>query len=66
MVINTSVGRKSTQDAYLIRHGALAYNVIYTTTLAGAQALGAAARALIAEDWGVCPLQEYYTNERTK
>ncbi len=60
MVINTSFGRKSTRDAYLIRHGALAYNIIYTTTLAGARALGEAAKALIAEDWGVCPLQEYY------
>ena len=60
MVINTSVGRKSNQDAYLIRHGALAYNIIYTTTLAGAKALGEAAKALIEEDWGVCPLQEYY------
>ena len=60
MVINTSVGRRSTRDAYLIRHGALAYNIIYTTTLAGARALGAAVRALTEEDWGVRPLQEYY------
>jgi carbamoyl-phosphate synthase large subunit len=60
MVINTSAGRKSTQDAYLIHHGALSYNVIYTTTLAGARALCAAARALKEEGWGVCPLQEYY------
>jgi len=63
MVINTSVGRKSTQDAYLIRHGALSYNIIYTTTLAGARALGAAARALKEEGWGVCPLQEYYKKQ---
>ncbi len=60
MVINTSVGRRSTRDAYLIRHGALAYNIIYTTTLAGARALGAAVRALTEEDWSVRPLQEYY------
>ncbi|HBJ75690.1 MAG TPA: carbamoyl phosphate synthase large subunit, partial [Syntrophaceae bacterium] len=60
MIINTSVGRKSSEDAYLIRHGALAYNIIYTTTLAGARALSEAAKALIEEDWGVCPLQEYY------
>ncbi|MFZ2419376.1 MAG: carbamoyl-phosphate synthase large subunit [Smithellaceae bacterium] len=60
MIINTSVGRKSSEDAYLIRHGALTYNIIYTTTLAGARALSEAAKALIEEDWGVCPLQEYY------
>ncbi len=60
MIINTSVGRKSSQDAYWIRHGALTYNIIYTTTLAGARALSEAAKALVNEDWGVCPLQEYY------
>ena len=60
MIINTGAGRKSSQDAYLIRHGALTYNIIYTTTLAGARALSEAAKALIEEDWGVCPLQEYY------
>jgi carbamoyl-phosphate synthase large subunit len=60
MVINTSVGRKSTRDAYHIRRGALAYNILYTTTIAGARALCEAVAAIIAEDWQVCPLQEYY------
>jgi len=60
MVINTSVGRKSSQDAYHIRRGALTYNILYTTTLAGARALSEATKAMIGEDWGVCPLQEYY------
>ena len=60
MVINTSVGRKSTRDAYHIRRGALIYNILYTTTLAGARALCEAVGAIIAEDWQVCPLQEYY------
>jgi carbamoyl-phosphate synthase large subunit len=60
MVINTSVGRKSSQDAYWIRHGALTYNIIYTTTLAGARALAEAAKALAGKDWGVRPLQEYH------
>jgi carbamoyl-phosphate synthase large subunit len=60
MVINTSVGRKSTRDAYHIRRGALTYNILYTTTIAGARALCEAVAAIIAEDWQVCPLQEYY------
>ncbi|PKN10548.1 MAG: hypothetical protein CVU70_02685, partial [Deltaproteobacteria bacterium HGW-Deltaproteobacteria-5] len=60
MVINTSVGRKSSRDAYHIRHGALTYNILYTTTLAGARALGEAVKAMSKEDWGVCPLQEYH------
>ena len=60
MVINTSVGRKSSRDAYHIRRGALTYNVLYTTTLAGARALCEASKAIIEKDWEVCPLQEYY------
>jgi carbamoyl-phosphate synthase large subunit len=60
MVINTSVGRKSSRDAYHIRHGALTYNILYTTTLAGARALGEAVKAMSKQDWGVCPLQEYH------
>ena len=60
MVINTSVGRKSSRDAYHIRRGALTYNILYTTTLAGAKALSEAVRAIIDEDWQVCPLQEYH------
>ncbi len=60
MVINTSVGRKSSRDAYHIRRGALTYNILYTTTLAGARALSEATKAMISEDWQVCPLQEYY------
>jgi carbamoyl-phosphate synthase large subunit len=60
MVINTSVGRKSSGDAYHIRRGALTYNILYTTTLAGARALSEAVRAIIDEDWQVCSLQEYH------
>jgi carbamoyl-phosphate synthase large subunit len=60
MVINTSVGRKSSRDAYHIRRGALTYNILYTTTLAGARALSEATKAMISEDWQVCSLQEYY------
>jgi carbamoyl-phosphate synthase large subunit len=60
MVINTSVGRISSRDAYHIRRGALTYNILYTTTLAGARALSEAAKAMIREDWQVCSLQEYY------
>ena len=60
MVINTSLGRKSTRDAYSIRRGALTYNIIYTTTIAGARALCEATQAIINEDWQVCSLQEYH------
>ena len=60
MVINTSVGRKSSRDAYHVRRGALTYNILYTTTLAGAKALSEATKAIIDEDWQVRSLQEYH------
>ncbi|PKN71043.1 MAG: carbamoyl phosphate synthase large subunit [Deltaproteobacteria bacterium HGW-Deltaproteobacteria-12] len=63
MVINTSLGRKSTRDAYHIRRGALTYNIIYTTTIAGARALCEATQAIINEDWQVCSLQEYHNKD---
>ncbi|MDD5712678.1 MAG: ATP-grasp domain-containing protein, partial [Smithellaceae bacterium] len=60
LVINTSVGRRSTLDAYHLRRGALVYNILYTTTLSGARALVEAIAALKKEEWGVAPLQEYH------
>lgn len=63
MVINISVGRKSSRDAYQLRRGALTYNILYTTTLAGARALGEATKAMMEKDWEVCPLQEYYKSK---
>jgi len=59
MVINTSIGRKSSRDAYHIRRGALTYNILYTTTIAGARALCEAISAVKKESWQVCSLQEY-------
>lgn len=59
IVINTSIGRKSSRDAYHIRHGALVYNILYTTTIAGARALAEATAAIKEKTWQVCPLQEY-------
>ncbi|MEQ8164125.1 MAG: carbamoyl phosphate synthase large subunit, partial [Smithellaceae bacterium] len=64
MIINTSVGRKSSRDAYFIRRGALTYNILYTTTIAGARALSEATKAVINEDWQVCSLQEYHRKDK--
>jgi carbamoyl-phosphate synthase large subunit len=61
LVINLSSGRRSSRrDAYLIRRGALVYNVLYTTTISGARALVEAIDALKKEPWDVTPLQEYH------
>jgi carbamoyl-phosphate synthase large subunit len=62
LVINTSIGRKSTLDAYHIRRGALIYNILYTTTIAGARALCEAVSAIKSESWQVCSLQEYQSS----
>lgn len=59
IVINTSIGRKSSRDAYHIRRGALIYNILYTTTIAGAGALAEATAAIKEKNWQVCSLQEY-------
>jgi carbamoyl-phosphate synthase large subunit len=60
VAINTTVGRQSSRDAYHIRRGTLLYNVLYTTTIAGARALSEAVAALRREEWTVTPLQEYH------
>jgi len=59
LVINISRGRKSSRDAYHLRHSALVYNILYTTTIAGARALAGAAAALKTKTWQVYSLQEY-------
>ncbi len=64
IVINTSVGRRSSLDAYHIRRGALTYNVLYTTTIAGSKALSEAIMALKKESWEVSPLQDYHRNAK--
>jgi len=60
IVINVSLGRRSSRDAYHIRRGALLYNVLYTTTISGARALTEAIGALRNEPWDVAPLQAYH------
>ena len=42
LVINTSLGKRTTTDAYAIRRATLAYNIPYTTTVSGARAMAEA------------------------
>jgi len=60
LVINTSQGKKTSSDAYEIRRTTLAYNIPYTTTIAGAKALAEAVTELQSGDWSVKTLQEYH------
>jgi carbamoyl-phosphate synthase large subunit len=63
LVINLSLGRRSSRDAYHIRRGTLLYNVLYTTTISGARALVEAIGDLQKEPWDVAPLQDYHRKE---
>ncbi len=60
LVINTSTGRKTASDAYLIRRATLVYNLPYATTTAGAKAFVQAINALSAGELQVTSLQEYH------
>jgi len=60
LVINTSLGKKTSSDAYEIRRTTLIYNIPYTTTIAGAKALVEAVGELQSGDWDVKTLQEYH------
>jgi carbamoyl-phosphate synthase large subunit len=60
LVINTSTGRKTASDAYLIRRATLVYNLPYATTIAGARAFVQAIAALCSGELQVTPIQEYH------
>ncbi len=60
LVVNTTLGKKTTSDSYDIRRTTLMYNIPYATTLAGAKAIAEAVAALQGCDWDVKSLQEYH------
>ena len=59
-IINTSLGRRTTEDSYSIRRAALDYHIPYTTTVSGAAALVKGIRELRKNQPGVQPVQ-YFT-----
>ncbi|MBA2848571.1 carbamoyl-phosphate synthase large subunit [Thermosulfuriphilus ammonigenes] len=60
LVINTALGKRTKEDAYIIRRATLDYNIPYATTVAGAKAMALAVKAMKEEGFQVVPLQEYY------
>ncbi|MFZ2447749.1 MAG: carbamoyl-phosphate synthase large subunit [Syntrophobacteraceae bacterium] len=60
LVVNTTLGKKTTSDSYDIRRTTLMYNIPYATTTAGAMAIAEAVGALQEGDWDVKTLQEYH------
>ncbi|MFH0995640.1 MAG: carbamoyl-phosphate synthase large subunit [Pseudomonadota bacterium] len=59
LIINTGFGNETKRDGYHLRRAAIKYNIPYTTTLAGAIALGKAIVAMKHKDLSVKSLQEY-------
>jgi carbamoyl-phosphate synthase large subunit len=59
-VVNTSMGRRTTEDSYLIRRAALELHIPYTTTISGAVSVVMAIQALRVSTLGVQPIQ-YFT-----
>ncbi|MGC8492158.1 MAG: carbamoyl-phosphate synthase large subunit [Syntrophobacteraceae bacterium] len=60
LVVNTSLGKKTTSDSYEIRRATVMYNIPYATTIAGAQAIAEAVSELQKGDWQVKTIQEYH------
>jgi carbamoyl-phosphate synthase large subunit len=58
-VVNTSLGRRTTEDSYLIRRAALELRIPYTTTSSGAVSVVMAMQALRVSDMEVQPIQAF-------
>jgi carbamoyl-phosphate synthase large subunit len=61
-VVNTSMGRRTTEDSYTIRRAALELHMPYTTTASGAIAVVTAMKAMRDEEIGVAPVQYFTKN----
>jgi len=60
LIVNTSIGRSPTRDAYHIRQSAIMYNITYTTTIPASRAVAEAIMAMRNSSWDVKPLQDYF------
>jgi carbamoyl-phosphate synthase large subunit len=58
-VVNTSLGRRTTEDSYRIRRAALELRIPYTTTSSGAVSVVLAMQALRKSSLGVQPIQYF-------
>jgi len=58
-IINTSLGKRTTEDSYRIRRAAIDLHIPYTTTANGAAAFVSAMKAFDEEQIGVKPVQKF-------
>ncbi|MBN1972628.1 MAG: carbamoyl-phosphate synthase large subunit [Sedimentisphaerales bacterium] len=66
LIINTTVGKQSIQDSFLIRRTALDRQIPYVTTIRGAAAVVKAIAAVKGEKLRVKPIQSYYRRKGNK
>ncbi len=59
-IVNTSLGTRTTEDAYTIRRAALSYHLPYTTTIAGAESMVKAIGTMQQESMEPKSVQEYF------
>jgi carbamoyl-phosphate synthase large subunit len=59
-IVNTSLGKRTTEDSYSIRRAALDFHISYTTTATGAAAVVKAMQEMKRNTIGVQPVQ-YFT-----
>lgn len=61
-IVNTSLGKRTTEDSYQIRRAALDFHIPYTTTMTGAAAVVKAMEELSKNEIGVQPVQYFTRN----
>ncbi len=61
-IVNTSLGKRTTEDSYTIRRAALDFHIPYTTTATGAAALVMALKEMRENTIGVNPVQYFTKN----
>ena len=59
LIVNTGQGRGPSTDGYAMRRAALAFNIPYTTTMAGADAVCRAIASMKGNTLSVRPMQDY-------
>ncbi len=59
MIINTSIGRRPTEDAYVIRQSAIRFNIPYATTISASKASVEAIKSLQQGTFHIVALQDH-------
>ncbi len=63
-IINTSLGKRTTEDSYTIRRAVIDLHIPYTTTVSGAEALVTGIQEISRNTLGVHPVQHFTRSER--